>query len=462
MVRSLPVALALLTSAVPFAAAASRAEQIVADPLLEAIIDPLVAPDLARGVPGLSIAVMQGGEILFAKGYGLAEIEHEVAVTPATIFRIASVTKQFTAAAIVKQVEAGALAFDDAISEHVAGLSPDTGKVTIRQLLDHTSGIPSYTGLGEEWEAKKRLDFEPSEIIDLVRGKPLEFPPGSRFSYNNSGYVLLGMILEAVSGKGYDRHVEEDLLAGLGLETIVYGHAERILKNRAQGYSRRDGQVRNDEALSMTQPYAAGSLCATATDLVRWSDLLFDGGIVSSESLAAMTTATVLPDGTSTGYGFGLAIGELEGERCISHGGGIDGFTSMLASYPDHDVHIAVLANGDFLDPGRIERAIARRVLGLPDVEVLDLPIDEALRAALAGDYGAPDLDVTIRIAGDTLICAPAGQATFRLMRQRDRHFLAEGEPEIKLTFEPSRAAADPAPGFLLEQPGIRIPFVRK
>ncbi len=316
------------------------------------------------GAAGLSIAVGRQGEVLLARGYGLADLELEAAANAETMFRIGSVTKQFTAAAILRFVERGDIGFDDDLSLYLPGFSLQGRQVTIRQLLNHTSGIKSYTNLGPGWSSKWPMELSHSELLALVEDQPFDFEPGTSFAYNNTGYYLLGMVLEEVSGKSYAELLQEELFEPLKLARTRYDSNVDLIKNRAQGYAFDAGTLRNDQVIGMSQPGAAGALISTAQDLVRWQIALTSGKIVSSESFESMCTSAVLPDGRDTRYGFGLFVDELAGRKRIQHGGGIFGFNSILAWYPEADVHVAVISNSEALPSGKVADEIASLALG--------------------------------------------------------------------------------------------------
>ena len=339
---------------------------------------------------GLSIAVGVGERIVFAGGYGLAELEHGVAAERDTLFRIGSVTKQLTAALVLQRVEEGRLDLDASIAEHLPELDLQGRTVTVRQLLNHTSGLPSYTDLGSEWLDKVSLDLTHEELFDLVEGKPFDFEPGEGWHYNNTGYYVLGMLLERLENPGgrvrirdrYERLVRRELAEPLGLEHTRYGSNRQVIPGRAQGYAGLFA-LENDRLIAMGQPGAAGGLLSTARDLVVWQQALVGGRVVSAESYAQMIRPTVLPDGTDTGYGFGLRASEQDGVRTVGHGGGIFGFNSMLTYVPESRLHVAVLSNSEGCNSGEWAR---RLVAALTGAAPLEAPIEPD------PDYASPRL----------------------------------------------------------------------
>jgi CubicO group peptidase (beta-lactamase class C family) len=431
----------------------------VTDPVHGAKIDAIVAAAMARQpIPGVAVAVLEQGRLTHAKGYGFADLEHDVPMRSDSICRIASITKQFTAAAILCLVEQGRVKLDDPLSKHVAGFGEIGDQATVRQLLNHTSGITDFTSIGKAWNDVEQLDLAPDRVMDLVRKQPKAFAPGTQWAYNNGGYFLLGMVIEKVAGKSYADYLEHDLLAETGLADTRYGDDQRILKRRAQGYRLVDGVLMNDPLKSMTHPFAAGAIVSTVVDLVRWSEMLAAGSVVSDESYAEMTAPGVLASGAPTGYGFGLFVGEIDDQKAIWHGGGIHGFSSHLAHYVDADVHVAVLANGDFARVKDVGREVAQAVLGVARAEVKDLPLCQEESDACSGKYAGVGMTALVRADGKTLTITPQGQATMRLKSQGERRFVADVPVEVTLEFD---RAATPAAHFILRQGGRKAKFER-
>lgn len=402
-------------------------------------VDALVAARLAQPTAvGFSIGVAQRGDVLLAKGYGKADLELGAAADADTMFRIGSVTKQFTAALILRAVEADKLALDDRLERFVPSFPLQGRQVTIRQLLDHSSGIPSYTDLGAEWEKVQPLELSHDELLALVAGKPFDFEPGTGWHYNNTGYYLLGMVLEAVHGKPYAQVVHDELAVPLGLRRTRYDSNRDLIVNRAQGYGEHDGKPCNDDPLGMSQPGAAGALLSTGGDLVRWSVALAGGKVVKPESFVQMRTPLVLA-GRDTHYGFGLMTGQVAELPCVMHGGGIPGFNSFLVFVPQHELHVAVVSNGERANSQRLAGAIVRAVLGIAEFVAKDLPIPAALRESLVGEFHFAELEMALHVTadGEQLVAKgdAEGQQSFRLLYQGEREFRAAFDHAVKLEF---------------------------
>lgn len=421
---------------------------------LGARVDSMAMAALARWpAVGLSIAVVRGNDTIAMKGYGRADFENDVPATAQTVYRIGSITKQFTAVAVLQLLEQGKLSLDDTIQRFLPDYHAQGRRVTIRQLLTHTSGIKSYTSLGPEWTRTMRLDVSHDSLVALFQDKPFDFEPGTKFLYDNSGFYLLGMIIERASGQPYAAYLAQHEFAPLGLSATLYCDDRPLLAHRAAGYERDSGKFVNASPLSMTQPYSAGALCSTVGDLVAWQRSLVTHRLISAASTAMMSTPATLSDGSRTGYGFGLAIGNLGDHRKIGHGGGINGFLTELDYYPDDSLTVVVLANSESAEPGRLAEDIARAVLGVAPPVVKDVPLSAAAIARVAGTYALGPLRVRVFETSGKLQAQATGQGAFGLRWQGDSSFVAAFDDNVRLVFQP--ADAPRATSFILYQGGI-------
>ena len=404
-----------------------------ADSIADAIIK--------RGrVAALSIAVIRGRDTLVMKGYGMADIENEVPATPRTVYRIGSVTKQFTSVAIMQLVEQGKLSLDDDVTKYVPNAPTHGRRVLVRHLLNHSSGIPSYTDVGGSLGRIMRQDLPKDSLIATVKDDSLQFEPGSHFYYNNTGYFLLGMIIERVTGKPYGEYLHDVLFAPNGLSSTVYCSVTPLIKHRAQGYDARPTGLVNADYISMDLPYAAGSLCSTVGDLAAWTRLLHSGKLVKKSSFASMTTPAKLTSGRPMQYGFGLFMDTLGTHRRIHHGGGINGFISELAYYPDDSLTVVVLSNTAPAPSDEVADNLARVAFGMPllpdePVAPADLPISSDEIARLSGNYKVTWPDGSKRNAriyanGQQLMLQIENQPAIRMLKQSAPNtFAAMGQP---------------------------------
>ena len=324
-------------------------------------IDSIAAREIEKeGGVGITIGVAQGDEIIHLKGYGLANVELSVPASAESVYRIGSITKMFTAAGILLLAEEGKLSLDDPLTKFVPDYPADPGeKITVRHLLNHTSGLVNFTSLPDHRTVMRR-DLRHEEILARFQDKPSLFEPGEKFAYCNSGYYLLGMIIEATSEQKFEPFLQQRILDPLKLESTTYDRHLKIIPNRADGYARWGGNLVRAQFVSMKMPFAAGAMASTAEDLIRWSRALTTDQLLKPESFTAMTTPGKLNDGKSAPYGFGCFVGKLDGHHYFRHGGGIPGFVTELLCFPDDELTVVVLTNAVQNSPGKMANQIAR------------------------------------------------------------------------------------------------------
>ncbi len=399
--------------------------------------DSLLTPRFAADQAGATVLVMKEGKVLFAQGYGLANRELKVPNRPEYVFRIGSVTKQFTAAAVMTLVEGGKVQLDAPIGTYLPDLPEAWRPVTVRQLLQHTSGIPSYTDL-PEYGARMREDLPGLALLKAhVWSKPMDFAPGTQWRYNNTGYYLLGLLVEKVAGQPYAAYLQTRFFGPLGLTRTRYGTESEFIPGMVAGY----GPGGKPAAyLSMTQPYAAGSLVSTAEDLARWTLALHAGQVVKPESLKLMTTPARTTDGKEHPYGFGLSFRTSQGRRLVGHGGGINGFVCQVEADPAAQTVAVVLCNT--VDPGAAPEFLTRRLLalaaGTPVADPVAVPMTPDQLKRFVGAYELEGRRRTItfdqgrlwsRVGNRTTELIPTGELTFALKDGDTRlRFVREGE----------------------------------
>jgi CubicO group peptidase (beta-lactamase class C family) len=338
-----------------------------------------------------AVLVAENGKVIYKKGFGLANMEWDIPNQPDTRFRIGSVTKQFTAALILQLVEEGKIKLDARVTDYLPDYRKDTGeRVTIHQLLNHTSGIPSYTGLPGFMASESRNSYKVNDFVKKFASGDLEFEPGTKYSYNNSGYFLLGAIIEQITGKPYAQVLQERILDPVGMKDTGYDLASPLIKKRAWGYEKTSGgDYRNAAYLDMTLPYAAGSLYSTVEDLYKWDQALYDNKIISEASKKAMFT----PGLSNYGYGFNIQdipLGKTDQKiKIIGHSGGINGFNSYLTRVVDQKHLIVILDN---VGLGNYHRAMTVSIINILNNQPYDAPkksIAETLYKTAAEKGGA-------------------------------------------------------------------------
>ncbi len=391
--RSRAAAAMLLSGVMLAVAACSHAPRQV-DAALPASVDALAAEALEAGpLAGVSVAVVRDGRTVVSKGYGLADIGRGVPATAETIYPIGSLTKQFTAAAILQLVEAERLSLDDDLGELLPDFPSQGHHVTVRHLLNHTSGLVEHSdltgGRGEPGTTRQA-------VVDLIAAHPFDFAPGERFSYSNSGYLLLGLVIEKVTGSTYASYLDEHVFERAGLRQTSYC-PDKPGPGQARGYDIANGALVDAQPIEVAVPFAAGGLCSTVGDLLAWSQALRSGRVVSDVSYRLMTTPTEMADGTTVPYGFGLMMQPLQGHTAVFHDGAINGFMSRLTFFPDDQVTVVLLANtfseGPALD--QFAEPLDALALGIQEDVELDATtraqVIDAVLSRIRDQYVFPD-----------------------------------------------------------------------
>ena len=332
---------------------------------LVASIDSIVSAPIAAGqIAGASIAVVRGSDTIAIQGFGSANLELGVPTPPRAVYEIGSVTKQFTAAAILQLVEQGKIDLDADVRTYLPDYDTQGRTIPVHRLLDHSSGIKGYTEIPEFDEIMVH-ELPRDSLVRVFSRQPFDFEPGEEQIYNNSAFFLLGLIIEKVSGEPYERYVRQNLFDRAGMADSHYCSETEIQKNKVAGYDTDSAGLVNKGYLDHTWPYAAGSLCASAIDLVAWNAALHGGRILGPEAWRSMITPDTLNDGTRLGYGKGIAVFDQIGRRAFHHGGGINGFLSQNLYFPDDSLSVVVLYNSTGpANPGEAAEAIAQAVLG--------------------------------------------------------------------------------------------------
>jgi CubicO group peptidase (beta-lactamase class C family) len=384
---------------------------------------------------GGAVLVARDGEVLFSRGYGPANAEWDVPNTPETRFRLGSITKQFTATAILRLQQQKKLSVQDPICAHLSPC-PDAWKpITIHHLLTHTSGIPSYTSSPEY----RKTMMVPKTVDDMVAGfrdKPLEFAPGEQFRYNNSGYFLLGVIIEKVAGRKYEQVLRDEIFAPLGMSDTGYDWSEPLLPRRASGYARRDEGLVNAPFLDMQQPYSAGSLYSTAGDLLKWDRALYTDHVLPKPALETMFT----PFKNDYAYGWSITPEGKgpSGKLQVGHGGGINGFSTMYTRVPEDKVAVIVLSNVENANSGAIARDILSMLYGKPyqvPAERSTVAVKPDILASYVGRYQiAPEFVLTVTLEDGKLMTQATGQGKLQVYPESETTFFLK-VVDAQLTF---------------------------
>jgi CubicO group peptidase (beta-lactamase class C family) len=383
-----------------------------------------------------TVLVARGADVLLNKGFGSANLEWDIPNTPTTKFRLGSITKQFTAASILLLEERGKLKLEDPIKKYVTDAPAAWDGITIFNLLTHSSGIPNFTSL-PDYDSLKLRDTPIAKTVVTVRDKPLDFPPGEKMSYSNSGYLVLGYVIEQVAGTSYQKFVTDNIFTPLGMKDSGYDSNTAVIPRRAAGYTPSPGGPVNAGYIHMSIPHGAGALYSTTEDLLRWEQGLFGGKLLSPASLTKMTTPF------KSDYALGVVVRTAAGRRMIQHGGGIEGFNTYLAYYPDTRLTVAVLANLNGEAPGQIATKLADLAFGgsvqlTSERKEITLPV--ATLSKYVGTYEvAPGVNMIMRLEGDHLTTQLPGQPQFPVFPESEtKFFLKVVDAQLEFFKDPS------------------------
>jgi CubicO group peptidase (beta-lactamase class C family) len=356
---------------------------------LAAAIDGIANAALSEGpIAGMSIAVSRGDQTLILKGYGKSNLELDTSTTPDTLYHIDSITKILTSSAVVQLAEQHKLNLDDLVEKYVPQIHFIAPAATVRSLMNHTSGIPDYTSLGPKSENIEAVAFTHQDFLAAIQGEKPQFVQGQSWRYDNSGFYLLGMLIENVSGETYADYMVNHVFKPLAMNSTLYCDARSLIKNRAAGYNRSKGHLVNADPMTWNTPYSGGGLCSTVSDLIIWQHALNQGRIVSKAGLASMRTPTVLSGGIKLDYGLGTRLGDLQGNRVFGHTGSGGGFNNVLEYYPDEDLTIVVLMNSNTgVSALKVAGKIARAALSIPPRPVSEHPLSESEIDCFSGKF---------------------------------------------------------------------------
>ncbi len=394
---------------------------------IEEQFDTLLMKKFNTDEPGGTVLIVKKGEVIYRKAFGKANLELDVDMKPEYIFRIGSITKQFTACAILKLAEEGKLSLQDDITKHIKDYPTHGHTITFEHLLTHTSGIKSYTGMDEWTSEVRKKDYSPKELIDFFKNEPMDFAPGEEFRYNNSAYFLLGYLIEILSGTTYEAYIDSVFFQPLGMHNSLYGNTSRIIKNRALGYQKNEVDFENADFLSMTLPYSAGSLLSNIDDLYIWYDAVMNDKIISKESLEKVHTTFKLNNGKPTGYGYGWSLGNIQGSSMIQHGGGINGYLTSSMYLPEEEVFAAVFSNCDCNPPGNLAFKLAAITIGKP-YQWEKIEMSEETLISYEGVYESEfDGEYIVSFEEGGLISMRTGGTKFKILPyEKDKFFFED------------------------------------
>lgn len=346
----------------------------------------ILVENIETDEPGVAVIVSQKGKVLFKGARGLANLEHNIPLTTESVFRLASITKQFTAAAIMMLQEQKKLSIADNIHKYIPEFPTEGNDITIENLLTHTSGIANYTEDQDIFANEIQVPTTIDEMLLRFAKHPMKFKTGEKMRYSNTGYVLLGKIIEVASGQSYADFIEENIFKKIDMKSSRYGGSQ-IIPNRANGYDTTPGGVVNAMYINMMWPHAAGSLLSTTTDMNIWFSALRDGELVSKESYQMMVEPFKLNDGSISNYGYGLGISKLSRYDTIAHNGGMPGFSADAFYIPSEDLYIAVFSNLSSRDASFISQLLAVEALDITLPKFEPVQVNENKVKSFMGSY---------------------------------------------------------------------------
>lgn len=346
---------------VVFIALSLNSQSIIYAQKLASNIDSLLYEKYPSNAPGATFLITKKGKIIYKKAFGLSNLELSVSMKPENVFEIGSMTKQFTAISILMLMEKEKLNLGDELTKFIPDYPTNGHKITIHHLLTHTSGIKNFTSMKEIRDIAKK-DMAPSDLVDFFKNEPMDFNPGEKFKYSNSGYVLLGYIIEIISGKSYADFVEQEIFKQIGMTDSQYASHSNLIQNRASGYHNKNGYI-NNRYISLTIPYSSGSLMSTVDDMFTWQEAIKNSILINKETTEKAFTNYKLNNGESINYGYGWHLKTIDGIASREHGGSIFGFKSMGVYIPSEDIYVIGLNNCDCNSPTQITRKITELVL---------------------------------------------------------------------------------------------------
>jgi CubicO group peptidase (beta-lactamase class C family) len=401
-------------------------------------VDQLMSALVGEASPGAAVVVIQDGKVVHQKGYGLANVETRAPITTNTTFDLASVSKQFTAMAIMMLAERGKLAYDDPITKFFPEFPAYASKITVRHLLNHTSGLPDYMAVFQQRPAG--IPAEPSSrdaITMLIQIPAPRFAPGSKWEYSNSGYVVLGQIAEQAWGLSLPAFLKMNVFDPLGMKTTMV--SDQVLApaaNRAISYAPDGNEFKNADYSPLNRIYGDGNVNTSVEDMVKWDQALSAERLVKQTTLDAAFTPARLNDGSSTNYGFGWTIENSNGVRVLSHGGAWVGFRTYIARVPAERFSVVVLSNAANFGPTAAAKRIGNIYLGdkMPAKQIVT--VDQKTLATYVGKYQLrPGLVLDVSLEHGILFAAPTGQPKLRLGAESETRFFLTVDEDIGMTF---------------------------
>lgn len=393
---------------------------------LEQSINALASESYNNNEPGVALLVAKNGRTIYRNAFGKANLELDVNMSADNVFQLASITKQFTAVAILMLEEQGKLSVNDPLTKFIPDYPTQGTTITIHHLLNHTSGIKSYTSMNLHGIARK--DMTPTELIDFFKNEPMDFKPGEKYEYNNSGYILLGHIIEVVTKDTYENFIENNIFKPLKMNNSLYGSVKEIIPNRANGYQESENGYANADYLSLTIPYAAGSLMSTVDDMLKWQNALTKNILLKQSTFEKAINGSILNNGEKIDYGYGLGTTKIQGAKGYTHSGGIFGYTTNGIYLKNEDVYVIGLSNCSCNDIGALTKKVAALAIGKPFPSIKDAVTlkDEDLKQWVGAYKFEDDVIRFISFEDGKLMSQREGSSKFKIYPLNKNHFIFE------------------------------------
>lgn len=398
-------------------------------------IDSMIQTMIPPHEPGVAVAVLKAGQIIHCQGYGLAHLEWDQPITPQTVFALGSTTKPFTATAIMLLEQQGKLHLDDPIQTYLPEYPTGGHWVTLRHLLTHTSGIPNYLTHPGFREQHAHVETSVDKVIALFQDLPFDFAPGAKYSYSNSGYMLLGRVLERLIAMPYAEVIQQHIFAPLGMTHSHYLEPEAIIPFRASGYEQTRQGYRHARDATPAVKYAAGNLGSMLEDLFLWDAALREERLLDHATQARMYAPLTLADGSTENYGLGWGVGHYRQHRYVCHAGGIPGFSAFFGRFPDEAVTIIVLSNRAGFDGARLASKLSQTVLDLPPLARTPVALNPALLKSMLGRYTSVFGTVEVKEEAQTLLYVTE-EATHPLLPMSETSLYFADDEETEIHFE--------------------------
>ena len=404
-------------------------------------IDALISSNYKETNPGISVLIAKNGKPIFKKAYGKSNLELNTEMSSKNVFQIGSITKQFTAVSILMLAEQGKLNLNDNIETYILDFPTKGKKITIHQLLNHTSGIKNSTPIGSK-SYLSRKDMSSIELVDYIKRNSLDFEPGSKFKYSNAGYILLGRIIEITSGMSYKEFVENHIFKKLSMNSSSYGSMRTIIKNRAYGYQFEENKFVNADYMSLSLPFSAGSIMTTTDDLLLWHNALLNFSLIKKENLQKAMRPSTLNNGKRISYGYGWRFAKLNESRVIAHTGSTKGFTSTTMFFPKENMYMVTLTNCNCKNIPSLNKSIANIILNksTTSTEIKTVKINSDKLQKFIGKYEVQsNVHITISYKDNSLfLTAPNQTKSIALFPENGFQFFMKVVP-AKITFKTNK-----------------------